>query len=443
MKQHRFLGGLAAAVVALACVTAAFAQQGGAPAGQPATAPGARGGRGGRGGGAPALKSPEVAADGRVTFRLRAPNAKEVSVVGLGQPLAMEKNEQGVWSVTSAPMKPGIYDYSFNVDGARFNDPGNNRFKTGFGAVNASQLHVPGQVPWEPAPGLERGAIARHFYHSKIADDDRDFWVYTPANYDPKRADPYPVLFLLHGLGDEANSWNEEGAANVILDNLIAQGKAKPMIMVNPLGYGLSGGPSTAMRPNMMSEYTRTILEEVMPRVEKQYNVAKDANGRAIAGLSMGGFGALELGLRHQDEFAAAASHSGIDALLYVGPHPYVAGKVEMLADPKQWGVSAPIPDLNPWVRGIFGDDLASWQQHDPAFLAQQLAPGALALYLDCGTEDIFGLDAGAQYLHDLLLAKKIDHAFYIGPGHHDFNFWRVRLPESLKFLRDHVAKAS
>jgi hypothetical protein len=197
----------AAVLVFIAAVFGASAQT-------PAQAPAAPG-RGGPFGAA--LKSPEVAPDGRVTFRLRAPNAKEVFVSGVGPVsapggapvgarLPMEKNEQGVWTATSEPMKPGIYQYSFSVDGARFTDPGNNRFQTGFNSASQSRLHVPGPVVWEPASGVARGAITRHSYHSGVAGDDRNFWVYTPAGYDAKRKAPYPVLFLLHGLGDESNS---------------------------------------------------------------------------------------------------------------------------------------------------------------------------------------------------------------------------------------------
>jgi enterochelin esterase family protein len=262
----------------------------------------------GRGG---AIRSPEVSADGRVTLRVRAPNAKEVFVTGLGQRLAMQRSEQGVWSVTTDPLKPDIYTYSFSVDGATFNDPGNSSFKTSFGSAGQSLVHVPGAVSWEPAAGVARGAIARHFYHSAVANDDRDFWVYTPAGYDPKRREAYPVLYLLHGLGDEASSWISTGAANVILDNLIAQGKAKPMIMVNTLGYGNSGGSSGAMTEGMLPNYTRTLLEEVLPQVEKAYNVSRDRNQRAIAGLSMGGAESTLTGLNHLEKFAWIGTFSG------------------------------------------------------------------------------------------------------------------------------------
>jgi enterochelin esterase family protein len=172
-------------------------------------------------------------------------------------------------------------------------------------------VHVPGDVIWEPGSGLERGAVTRHFYRSSVAGDDRDYWVYTPANYDPRRKEPYPVLYLLHGLGDEAGSWISSGAANVILDNLIAQGKARPMLMVNTLGYGTSGGTRGAMGAEMLPNFSRTVLEEVMPRVEKAYNVTRDRNQRAVAGLSMGGAEALYTGLNHLDRFAWIGSFSG------------------------------------------------------------------------------------------------------------------------------------
>ncbi len=170
---------------------------------------------------------------------------------------------------------------------------------------------VPGSAPWAPAAGVPRGAVTHHFYRSAVAGDDRDFWVYTPANYDAKRKEPYPTLYLLHGLGDDSNAWVDTGMANAILDNLIAQGKAKPMVMVNPLGYGNSGGTSGAMGSTMLPSYSRTLIEEVIPQVEKAYNVSKNRLDRAIAGLSMGGAEATFTGLNHLDKFAWIGSFSG------------------------------------------------------------------------------------------------------------------------------------
>src|ERR1019366_7136926 len=312
-KRYDYLEPLMKLRTAILILSAAALASGMAAAAQaPATpAPAAATPAAGAGRGAPAVKSPEVSADGKITFRLRAPNAKEVFVTGIGQRIAMQKNEQGVWTATTDSLKPDIYTYAFSADGITLNDPANPLFKTSYGSAGSSLVHVPGAVSWEPAPGVARGAVTRHFYHSAVAGDDRDYWVYTPAGYDPKRKEAYPVLFLLHGLGDEAGSWIATGAANVILDNLIAQGKAKPMIMVNPLGYGNSGGPGGAMSADMIPAYARTVVEEVMPQVEQAYNVTRDRTQRAIAGLSMGGAEATFVGLNHLDKFAWIGSFSG------------------------------------------------------------------------------------------------------------------------------------
>lgn len=265
-------------------------------------------GQGGRGG--PAVKSPEVSADGRVTFRLRAANAKEVFVTGIGQRLAMQKNEQGLWTATTDPLKPDIYTYSFSVDGATFNDPANPLLKSAYGNEGQSMVRVPGEVAWEPADG-PRGVVAHHEFKSAVIGAERDYYVYTPPNYDANRREPYPVLFLLHGLGDDAAGWLNVGAANTILDNLINQGKAKPMIMVNTLGYGTANGPAGAMGADMIPTFAKSVVEEVLPQVEKAYHVSKDRNQRAIAGLSMGGAESLYIGLNYLDHFAYIGSFSG------------------------------------------------------------------------------------------------------------------------------------
>ena len=266
-------------------------------------------GQRGAGGGAPVV-SPDVSADGRVTFRLRAPNATEAIVSLGGNRLTMQKDQAGVWSATTDPLTPDIYTYSFIVDGTTIPDPSNRQYQTSFGSAQ-SMFMMPGQAPWLPSPGIPRGAVARHAFHSSVAKDDREFFVYTPAGYDARRSQPYPVLYLLHGLGDDAGRWVNAGGANVILDNLVAAHKAVPMVMVTTLGYGVPNGPAGARSPENISGYTKSLLEEVMPMVDKAYNVSKDRNQRAIAGLSMGGAEALYTGLNHLDTFASIASFSG------------------------------------------------------------------------------------------------------------------------------------
>jgi len=181
----------------------------------------------------PALVSPEVGPDRRVTFRFAAPNAKEVTVTGItgfgGPPIAMQKDERGVWTGTSEPLEPEIYQYNFMVDGARVTDPSNAKLMASYHRMDRSYLLVPGDNPWTPVAGTPRGAVARHVYYSAVTNEEREFYVYTPPGYDPKRSKPYPVIFLQHGLGTDAYDWIQEGA-NTTLDNLINQGKAVPMI---------------------------------------------------------------------------------------------------------------------------------------------------------------------------------------------------------------------
>ena len=270
------------------------------------------------------VRSPEVGADKRVTFRLRAPNASEVAVAIAGKRLPMKKDEQGIWSLTTDAMAPDIYTYSFVLDGAMMNDPSNRQAQTSFGSFQ-SMFMVPGAAAWLPAPGVSRGAIARHPFHSAVADDDRDFFVYTPPGYDARRSQPYPVLYLLHGLGDDAERWMNGGAANHILDNLIAQKKAVPMIVVTPLGYGTSSGPAGGRLPENVTGYAKILLDEVMPAVDKSYNVSKNREQRAIAGLSMGGAESLYVGLNNLDKFAWIGAFSSAPMLW--GPIPPNAGR--------------------------------------------------------------------------------------------------------------------
>ena len=247
----------------------------------------------------PPIQSPEVHSDNTVTFRFRDPNAKEVFLYREGaQRIAMQKDDQGVWSVTTDhPLEPDLYGYSFVADGVALLDPSNSLMKPNLLNVQ-SEVHVPGpsSLPWE-INDVPHGQIAHHFYRSTVVGDQRDYYVYTPPGYDPSAKKLYPVLYLLHGYSDGAEGWTAVGRANVILDNLIAQGKAKPMLIVMTLGYGepqivARTGPRLSDRGLLQRNYEKyrdALFTEVIPPVEKTYRVSKDRNSRAIAGLSMGG----------------------------------------------------------------------------------------------------------------------------------------------------------
>src|SRR6267142_4062015 len=265
--------------------------------------------------------SPEVHANHRVTFRLRAPNAKEVRVEieGVTNPPAMQKDAEGVWSATSEPLAPDYYGYSFVVDGVTMFDPSNSATIPNF-LYRASEVHVSAPsgnasdrvpLPWELAD-VPHGEIHHHFYRSKVVGDDRGYFVYTPPGYDPRAKQTYPVLYLLHGYSDDADAWTAVGRANAILDNLIARGKAKPMLIVMPLGYGapeiLAPASGVFRDPGItqrnFDRFREALLTEVIPRVEAEYLVAKNRESRAIAGLSMGGTESLLTGLNSLSQFA-------------------------------------------------------------------------------------------------------------------------------------------
>ena len=272
----------------------------------------------------PRVQSPEVRPDNRVTFRLVDPNAKEVFLVLEGaEKVPMMRDDTGVWTFTTDPLEPDLYGYSFLADGVNLIDPSNTRIKPNL--LNLSNIvHVAGKtpLPWE-VQGVPHGEIHHHFYKSTVIGDQRDFYVYTPPGYDPKNKMKYPVLYLLHGFSDDASGWTAVGQANVILDNLIAQGKVRPMIVVMPLGYGapeivsygFQGFQHEELRQKNFDKFREALLKEVVPQVESMYAVSRDRKSRAIAGLSMGGAESLLTGLNNIDDFAwiGAFSSGGFD----------------------------------------------------------------------------------------------------------------------------------
>jgi enterochelin esterase family protein len=267
--------------------------------------------------------SPEVHSDDSVTFRFRAPNAKEVKVDLEGaEAVALQRDEQGLWSVSTAPLRPDYYGYVFVADGVHLIDPSNPLLKPNLLATE-NAVHVPGpaSLPWE-LNDVPHGEVHHHFYKSAVAGDERDYYVYTPPGYDSSAQRTYPVLYLLHGFSDDASGWTAVGRANVILDNLIAQGKAKPMIVVMPLGYGTMEMIRLAwdawshpdLRQRNFDKFREALLQEIIPRTDSEYRITKDRNARAIAGLSMGGSESLLTGLNNLDKIAwiGAFSSGGI-----------------------------------------------------------------------------------------------------------------------------------
>lgn len=351
------------------------------------------------------VTSPEVLADHRVTFRLRAPNAKEVSaqIDGMSKPLVMQKAE-GIWSATTEPLAPDYYGYAFIVDGVAMLDPSNNAIKPNF-LYRANEAHVPppsidssnpSAPAWETAD-VPHGEIHHHFYHSKVVGDDRDYFVYTPPGYDPRGKQTYPVLYLLHGYSDDASAWTAVGRANIILDNLIASGKAKPMLIVMPLGYGapevLAPDSGVFRDPGItqrnFDRFREALLTEIIPRVETDYLVTKDRESRAIAGLSMGGAESLFTGLNNLNEFAWIGAFS--------------SGGIRKDFD-----------------KGFPGLDAAANSR-------------LRLLWIACGTDD--NLIELSRSFRSWLASKDIHHADIETPGAHTWLVWRRNLIEFAQLL--------
>jgi len=257
--------------------------------------------------------SAEVLPDRRVTFRLCAPEATEAMVtstdyapaipLGFGGPpgLAMAKDTSGLWSVTTtAPFEPGTYRYNFRVDGARVPDPQATRFSHERVGTN-SVLEVPGAEGAFQAydPKIAHGAVSTVEYWSTTLGAKRRAHVYTPPGY-MKGSARYPVLYLVHGAGDSDDSWTSVGHANYILDNLIAAGKAKPMIVVMPFGH-TPDRPGADILSN--DDFGNDLLKDVIPYVEANWRTQSGTSARAMAGLSMGGAHTLRYGLTHPELF--------------------------------------------------------------------------------------------------------------------------------------------
>lgn len=317
----------------------------------------------------------------------------------------------------------------------------------------------PGHGPavTETAAAASPSRVVTERFHSAALGVDKAVVIYLPRGYDAAPARRWPVFYYLHGLGGNETNWVQGGKLDAAADRL---GLAAIVVMPDGDDGFYIDSPAKVDYDQCMKDgtglflpaqephdatcvrarsYETYIAQDLVGWVDAHYRTITRRDGRAIAGLSMGGFGAMQLALRHQDAFAAAASHSGAIALLYRGPRPFVPGKAELLTSVLDWG--AGMDAIGPWVRGIFGPDIATWKAHDVVELAQELAPGKVALYFDCGAEDDFALQDNVQYVHEALTARHVEHAFFLGPGKHDFAFWSARVPESLAFLRDHTAR--
>ena len=359
-------------------VQTGFAQQ---PAGPPASR-------------TPAVRSPDVHPDRRVTFRIYAPKANEVTVSGefeVGAPAhKMTKDAQGIWSVTVGPFEPEIYEYDFIVDGVQMLDPRNPAVKYNRGpAAISSLLDIPGTNPRafdiRPVP---HGKVDIRYYDSKTTKQARRVHIYTPPNYE-RMTSRLPVLYLLHGADGEDSVWTAFGRAPVILDNLIADKIMPPMIVVMPNGYGY-GWDSGVAADKQQADFRKDLVDDLIPFVQANYRASSDRKDRALAGLSRGGGQTLSIGLRQLNLFSRL---------------------------------------------GVFSAGSNNPQEafKDVAANAKKVNEQLDLLWIGCGTDD-FAM-SGAKRLDDFLTANAIEHIFRPTGGEHTWIVWRQYLREFAPLL--------
>ena len=370
--------------------------------------------------GSPQLISPEVNADKTVTFRLKAPDAEKVQVTGDFLPVRkiqtpygesdgpgvadLKKNSEGVWEFTTAPLSPELYSYTFLVDNLKMTDPSNVYQIRDVASVTNVFLIDGDYASSYKVADVPHGTVSKVWYHSPTLDTDRRMTVYTPAGYE-KGDRRYPVLYLLHGMGGDENAWTELGRAAQILDNLIAEGKVEPMIVVMPNGNvdmaaapgesSLGFTPPTIALPKTMEGTYETHFPDIVKFVDSTYRTIPDKNHRAIAGLSMGGFHSLQISKDYLDMFD------------YVGLF-----SAAILPDKK---VSSPI------------------YENLEEKLQKQFEKSPALYYIAIGDKDF--LYAANQEYRKLLDEKGYKYVYEESPEGHIWKNWRIYLSDFLPRL--------
>lgn len=332
--------------------------------------------------------SPDVHDDRTITFRLKAPEAREVQLAGAPMLLALDakdpvpfqKGSDGLWTLTVGPVKPDIYVYKLVIDGVSVPDPNNTL--TGFNdQPGYSNLVVADAGPaYYDAKPVTHGAVTRHIYHSNVLNGEREIYVYTPPGYSPKKK--YPVLYLVGGSGELASGWALDGRANFIADNLLAEGKMVPMIIAMPNNQVVHrNDPNHTERTFPLFE--EELKTQIIPFVDKTYSTLPTAKGRALAGLSMGGRHTQLVGLKNLNLFSSFGILS--------------AGDVETEK-----------------VSAAFLNDPSANQKVDYLLVGQ-------------GTHEADApIGRRVIALHDALQKHGIRHDYYVGgDGAHDWGTWR------------------
>jgi enterochelin esterase-like enzyme len=354
---------------------------------------------------------PRVDSGGRVEVRIKAPEATNVRVnFWSGPNLDMVKQPDGFWTVTTPPLVPGLHYYTLIIDGAEVTDLGSHAFFGGGKHASAVEVPEPGATYYS-IQDVPHGHVREVWYFSKVTGSWRHALVYTPPNYDSQTQTRYPVLYLQHGGGEDETGWIRQGRANFILDNLIAEGRCKPMIVVMAYGYAKRAGqpaPSFAGRPfgspeairamqEMTAAFEDDVTQALIPFIDSTFRTITDRDHRAMAGLSMGGMQTFHITVNHLDLFSYIGGFSGAAGPLVLG---------DRKLDPKT--------DFN----GVFAD---------PAAFKKKVR----LLWVGVGTEEPERMRAGLHRLHASLTDAGIDHVFYESPGtDHEWQTWRRSLKD-------------
>jgi enterochelin esterase family protein len=358
-----------------------------------------------------------------MTFRIYAPNAQAIrlaagDIPGVGQTTQLTKGENGVWEVTIGPIDPGSYRYNFNVDGVATIDPRNPLISESNNNV-WSLVHVPGSDVFDTRD-VPHGALAAVTYYSTALSMFRRMHVYTPPGYETGTA-KYPVFYLLHGAGDSDDAWSSVGRANFILDNLIAQKKAKPMIVVMPAGHTRRGIAGVGGRTGT-EEFVKDFNTDVMPYVEKHYRVLSDRANTAIAGLSMGGNHTLQVAFPRLDRFA----YIGVYSSGLLGGFPGLGGGRGAPPAPAAAPPASAPPAATPAPPPLTATE---WESTNAKMLDNAaLKKGVKLLWFATGKED--GLMSTTTATVDLLKKHGFTPVFKESPGGHTWINWREYLVE-------------
>ncbi len=345
---------------------------------------------------------PRVTPDLRAIFRVTAPDAQKVQIK-LEKVYDMVKDDKGVWTVTTNPQVPGFHYYFLIIDGVQVSDPASEAY---FGwARMSSGIEIPEKgVDFYQLKNVPHGDVRSKYYYSKVTEAWRRCMVYCPPDYNGNITKKYPVLYLQHGSGEDERGWTVQGRADIIMDNLIAEGKAAQMIIVMDQGYAIKAGTqnqgqaSGSQQPAGPSAFEEVVIKDLIPFIDATFRTLSDRDHRAMAGLSMGGGQTLQITTRNLDKFSYIGAFSG-------------AGRIAADAD----------------LKSIYNDAFA-----DPDSFNKKVK----LVWIGIGTAEPENMYKNIKGFHETLTKIGIKHVYYESPGtDHEWQTWRRSLHQFAPLL--------